>query len=263
MKARYTTGLVLAGVLLLAGVVSGANHNYNYNRYRNNYKPQAYPPPVKHDASDKAQQELTAATSEQTKAEDGLASIVPKLRKEFEAAPAWSSAQADLKAAQTENDAARAPVLEALRQKPAYVAARDAKDKAEADRNAVVDEPTSTAEQRAVAATAVLNAGTVLSKLESDALAANPQAVVARQKLLAAGVKVQTLEKEFDASIRNNADWKAARKALDDATAKVASARTALQQAQAKEAQAESQREDKVRQIDAQNRAHGISVSNQ
>jgi hypothetical protein len=253
----------LAGVLLLAGVVSGANNNYYHYYYRNNYKPQAYPPPVKHDASDKAQQELTKATSELSKAEDNLGSIAPKLRKEFEATSAWQSAQADLKSAQAEYDAARTPVLEALRQKPAYVAARDVKDRAEADRNVVVNDASSTTEQRAAAATAVLNAGTVVTKMEADALAADPKVVAAHEKLLAANAKVQALEKEFDASIRNNADWKAARKAMDDATAKVAAAKTALQQAQAKEAQAEAQRADKIHQIDEQNRAHGYPNYNQ
>ncbi|MFI5382267.1 MAG: hypothetical protein ACHRHE_23475 [Tepidisphaerales bacterium] len=261
MTMRYPMSLALVGVLFLAGVAPAAV-NYVY-RYRNNYKPQAYPPPVKHDASDKAQQELTKATTDASKAQDTLNGIVPKLRKEFEASASWQSAQADLKAAQAEYDAARAPVLDALRQTPAYAAARDAKDKAEADRNAVVNDPASTTEQRMAAATAVLNAGTAVTKMEAEALAANTKVTAAHEKLIAANNKVQSLEKEFDASIRSNSDWKAARKAVDDANAKLAAAKLALQQAQAKEAQAESQRQDRIHQIDEQNRAHGYPTYNQ
>ena len=261
MKIRYSMSLALAGVLFLTGVVSGANNNYNRNR--NNYKAPPYPPAVKHDASDKAQQDLTKATADLSSAENSLNSIAPKLRKDFEATPAWQTAQAELKTAQVEYDAARKPVLEALHQKPAYIAARDAKDKAEADRNALVSDSAAPADQVTAAATAVLNAGTVVSKMEAETLAVDPKVAAAHTKLLAANAKVQALEKEFDASIKNNSEWKAARKAHDDATAKVASARTALQTAQAKEAQADAQRADKVRQIDEQNRAHGISTSNQ
>jgi hypothetical protein len=205
------------------------------------------PPPVDRSASIKARKDVNAATAEVNKATNAQNAIVAKLRIEFERTPDWKAAQSTLKSAQSEYDGAKRAALTALADQPGYRSARAAREKAESDRDALRANPSAaTEDQRVRIAKAAFDSAQALSKLESDALAADPAAKAAVAKVTQSKSAAADLLKTFEASCSENADWQAAQKVIDEKKEALATAQKSLADALAQEAQAERDRQKQI-----------------
>ncbi len=180
----------------------------------------------------KGKEQLTAARDEAAKADSEASKVVNQLKQEFEASDEFKTAQANLKQAQSDLEAAKAPVLKSLQNKPDYIAAKTAKAKVDALNAAVNSKEDAKPEDKATSAQSVLNAAGVLSKLEADAITEDVPTSKARQKLLETSNKVTSLTRDFEASIKTNATWTAAKKTQEEAHKKVTDAETAYATAQ-------------------------------
>ena len=205
------------------------------------------PPPVDRSGSTEAKKKVQAAQADVTKAQGALAEVVGKLRTDFEAGQDWQNAQMAQKQAQAEFDAAKKPILEAVKKKLNYQTAE--KQRAEAEKelaelrnNNVIGDPILKAVNKQADATAEM------MKLENDALNADQKVVEARKKLAEATATVITLKKQFDTSLGTDAGWQEGKKAVDAAQEQVASANKELKDALAREKDAEKQRQDQIRQ---------------
>ncbi len=175
-----------------------------------------------------------------------LHGIQARLKAEFESRDEWVRAQADLKKAQADYEAAKKPVMDALAKKPDYQKAAQAKQKAEAERDALKD-ARNAADKLYDAATRVMDANLIITKLENDALAADPKVQAAKKQLAEAQAAVTALNKQFQDEIQGNAEWAEARKLTDDAQIILAQATKEVTEATKREAeqirsQQESQR---------------------
>jgi len=61
-----------------------------------------------------------------------------------------------------------------------------------------------------------------VTKMETDALAADEGAAAAKNKLAAASAALVELRQKFQDSIKNDPDWQAAKQQLDEALAAIA-----------------------------------------
>lgn len=91
-------------------------------------------------------------------------------------------------------------------------------------RDAQKDAASSNAPDVAESARSVIAAGQTMHRLEAAALASDPKATDAQAALSAANAKVAAMRADFDKSLKSDPDWLAAKKALDDARQKLASA---------------------------------------
>jgi hypothetical protein len=204
------------------------------------------PPPIDRSGSIKARKDVNAVTAEVNKAQSEQNAIVGKLRVEFERTPDWKTAQAKLKSAQTEFDAARRASLDAMADRPAYRAARAARQQAEADREALRANPTASQDERVRVAKAAFDSAQALAKFESDAIAADPATKAAAAKVAEAKAAAAELLKTFEASCAQNADWQAAQKVIDEKKEALAAAQKTLADALTQEAQAERDRQKQI-----------------
>ena len=241
MRKRGIAVLSLVWCVLIAGWSSAQ---------ANRPDPYKYPPAVDHSPSTKARTDLATARVDQKKAKDEFESISKTLRADLENSDEWKNAQAALKRAMADHDTARATVLAQLDTKPEYRAAKQRKAQAEVERDAVLTSDRSSVEKRADVAQAVLNAGKALTEMETTALNADAAATDAKQRLKQAADEVATLNKQFEATMKQSAKYKAAEKAVDDSNKKVATAEAALASATAKENKAEHDRQAKIDEIE-------------
>ncbi|HEV8608251.1 MAG TPA: hypothetical protein VGQ99_23140 [Tepidisphaeraceae bacterium] len=205
------------------------------------------PPPVDRTGSIEARKKAQAAQAEQVRAQGALTQAVVKLRTDFEAGQDWQNAQAALKQAQAEFDTARKPIIEAVKKRPDYQRAEVEKIKADKElaelraNNVIGDPILKVANKRA-------DASADMSKIEMDALNAEPKVVEARKKLQEATAQVAMLKKQFDASVPGDAGWQEAKKAVDTAQEQVTAANKEVTTALAREADAEKSRQEQIRQ---------------
>jgi hypothetical protein len=151
-----------------------------------------------------------------------VAAIEKTLATAFEASDDFKAAQAKVVAAQAAYDAVIKQVMADLANTPDYQAAVDSR-KAAAD---AVDagRDSSTDDQIAALAQAAMKARTAVSKMEQAALAASAPAKAAKADLTAAIAAVKNMRTAFTASLKDNADWAAAKKDLDNLVASAAPA---------------------------------------
>ena len=194
------------------------------------------PPPVDHSASIAARQDVTAATVEVNKANQAVAAIVLKLRKDFEQTVDWKKVQSDLAAARSDLDIARTQVLKDLAGKPDYHAATSLKQKAEAERAALGTD--ASPEDRSRITTALLEVDQRLLDFEQVSLAASPAAHNAQAALTEAKGRTTQMLKAFDGSVKENAEWQAANAASGEKKQALVNAQKSLTVAIAQEAQA-------------------------
>jgi hypothetical protein len=172
---------------------------------------------------------------------------VTKLRGDFEGGKDWQDAQAALKAAQAEFDAAKKPVIEAVKRDFKYQQAEKERVEAEkelADLRArnVIGDPILKAVNKQADATSEM------MKLETNAMNADAKVVEARKKLAEATQAVALLKKQFDSSLTTDAGWMENKKTVDMAQEQVATAQKELKEALAREKEADKQRQEQIRQ---------------
>jgi antirestriction protein len=93
-------------------------------------------------------------------------------------------------------------------------------------------------EQKTAALNAVMEQGKAVSKLETDALAADADFHDAKQKMVDAKAAMDKLMAGFEATIKDKPEWQAAKAAVDTAEADVKKAKDDLVAAQQADAQA-------------------------
>jgi hypothetical protein len=205
------------------------------------------PPPVDRTGSIEARKKVLAAQAEQTRAQGALTQTVVKLRTDFEAGSDWQTAQAALKQSQADYDAARKPIIEAVKRRQDYQRAevekaKSDKELAELRANNVIGDPILKVVNKKA------DAAAEMTKIETDALNAEPKVVEARKKFQEAAAQVATLKRQFDASVPADAGWQEARKAADTAQEQVVAANKEVTTALAREADAEKSRQEQIRQ---------------
>jgi hypothetical protein len=192
-------------------------------------------PPVDNSAATAAQQQVNTARQAVSKAQEDLNAIAGKLRGEFNSSPEMVAAQGEQRTAQQAFDAASKPVLEKVHESDDYKTASAAHSDDEAK---LTDLRTNNGSADVIATTATdaFNQGSTMSKLEKYALDGDPQASAAKAKMTTAGGKISQLQAAFNASLTQNTEWSAAKKALDDAKQGLETASTSLRDASAKQA---------------------------
>ena len=161
--------------------------------------------------------EVQEAAKKVQTAEQSLNDVVKKLQSAFEASPEYTAARKkELTAAEAANHAAQAAVLAKLAKDPAYVSAVELQGKGGQGRAGKAGRWLG---QSPELATAVMEAGKDKAKIENDAFAADPPSTESKAKVLAVGATVAKLHEKFTQSIKQDAGWQAARKAVDDAGA--------------------------------------------
>jgi hypothetical protein len=210
-------------------------------------RPEA-PPPIDRSASTKARRDVNAATADVNKSTNEVAAIVARLRLQFEQTPEWKDGQAVLKSAQAEYDAARHSLLETLNSQSDYRSAKASREKAEAEREALRNDPNAAPDVRMRVATAVFESVKAASKLESQALASDPKAAAAEAKVAEAKKVLAESLKRFEASLPGDADWQAATKVVEEKKQVLAAAQKGLTDVLAQEAVAERERQKQMAQ---------------
>ena len=207
----------------------------------------ALPPPVDRSGSTEAKKKITAGEAELKRAQQALAEVVTKLRTDFEAGQDWQNAAAAQKQAQADYEAARKPVADSVKKKPAFANAE--KEKAEAEKELtdlraknVIGEPILKAVNRQS------DAANLMMKLENEALNADPKVVEARKKLADANTALAALKKQFDGSLAGDMGWQEAKKGVDMAQEQVVLAQKELKDALAREKEADKARSEQIRQ---------------
>ena len=250
---RYLTFpavLMMAMLMLCANRTLGGNGGPRYGKGSgtsggNGTGTSTTPPPVDHSASTDAKKKVADATVELTKDNHALADVVAKLRKEFQQKPEWIAAQTAVANDQAKLDAAHDAVLAKLQKDSNYVAMKTAKAKAETDRDALQKDG-GAAEDLDRAGKAVFTASAATTKVEADAMNADLGVSDARSQLAEENRKIAGLLAEFDAANKQNADWQAASKVVEQQQQVLADARKALAAAIATEAQAERDRQKQM-----------------
>src|SRR5260221_527667 len=174
--------LILPATVAIAGYGSGGMGVRTGGSSGGSSRPEA-PPPIDRSTSTKARRDVNLAAADVNKATNEVATIVAKLRLQFEQTPEWRDGQAVLKSAQAEYDAARQAVLEALKSQPDYRVVKASRERAEAEREALRNDANAAPDLRTRVATAVFESVKATSKLESLALATDPKAAAAEAKV--------------------------------------------------------------------------------
>ena len=162
--------------------------------------------------------ELAAVRAERVKAEGTYNAVVRKLRTEFEGTEEYKTALAEEQAAEGKVKSTRQAVLAVVGKDPAYIAAKGAQAREEAD----LGTARAAGDQEGIfaASKAKLDSAAAVAKLENAALDKDGAYTAAAGALEAAQGKLATLVKAFDESIKTNVDVIAAKKTLDEAIAK-------------------------------------------
>lgn len=250
-------GLLLALCVAPAGAARpmhnpNSTNNPNGNNPNNPNNPNntsnlQYPPPVDTTASADDRKKLTSARAELSKAQAKLNTVVDKLKVTFEATPERKATVAAAQKARSAYDQIRTRILDSVHASAAYKANVDERDQLVAKLASDTDEA-----NRAQAASQRLEANKKVTQLETEALAADPDAAAAQQKLVEIGGKLSAQTAEFEQSIKSNSDWQAAKADLDKAKAEVDADEKELNAELAKESQAQKDRDAQVAQINRQ-----------
>ncbi len=197
---------------------SSNNNNNNNNQQQ---RPQVNP------AIQQDQQALQTAYAEQTKAQTTLDLAIKKAQSQFDSAPDTLAAQKAIDDASAALDKARTAVVEKLKKNPAYKAAADKEDAANAK---VADLQKRHAPQSTIADASdeAFKLSATTDKLLRAALEGDSDYLAAQQKLVDASKALADMKKSFLDGLKENTDVKALYTAKDAAATKVTEAQTKL-----------------------------------
>ncbi len=181
-------------------------------------------------------QKLQGAERDVSTAFRAMEQVMEKLRPEFEASPAWIEAQQELQRCKADRDAAVNPVLEKLRQQQNYKAAVEAKSTAQAEVEKLRVAGTKP-NQFTAAATKSALASQEITRLELEALKADPLSQAALEKLGEAGKQCAELRSQFNESIKNRPEVVAARQELAGKAEQRDKVKTEVREAERKESE--------------------------
>ncbi|HTW95657.1 MAG TPA: hypothetical protein VMD30_12720 [Tepidisphaeraceae bacterium] len=166
---------------------------------------------------------LQSAETDLATANAKLKQVIADLWAKFTADPAWAAAEKAVADAQTAYDAACRGVQNSLMSNPDYKAASDSSDSIDAK----IETARDNGDQDTVIQLAQekLQDATTLTKMQTDAMNADPTVASTKQALTAAKAVEDQLRQKFQDSLAADDDYKAAKQAVDDATTKLASLR--------------------------------------
>jgi hypothetical protein len=206
---------------------SGTKSGQNNNRNTNNQLPpkqQVTIPAIDSSGLTAAKKDATAAKADERKAQNAYNQLRAKLEKGFDDKPEYAAAAKKVASTKAAYDAAAAPILKSLQSSPDYQAALNKSKEADDATTAMKANKDATPQQRLDAAKASLEARNAVTKLKTDALAKDVKVKAAKSDYDAANAELTKLRKDFDDSIKDNADLAAAKQAWDDAKAKTKTA---------------------------------------
>jgi len=153
-----------------------------------------------------------------TAARTNLTAVTAKLKAAFDSSPEMKTALDNATAALQARDAANKKVLDSLADNADYKAAIDARTAAA---DAITQARDGGADPSTIADLAqnAMKTRTAVTKIETAAYAADPDASAAKAAYTAANAAVLKLRASFQASLASDADYIAAKKQLDDAVA--------------------------------------------
>jgi hypothetical protein len=173
--------------------------------------------PVDNKPVQDAKSKLAVAQGKVEHAQDAMNQLIVQLRKDAETSPTISEAVTALKQAQSEYDSATGPILIKVRGTSEYLAAMEEKKAAAAKVLELQAAVPPDQGEITKAATIVLDKGHAITKLEANALAADPKASALKEKLTAANSHLLKARYELDQSIKSNPQIQAAKKTIEDA----------------------------------------------
>lgn len=197
------------------------------------------PPRPTHDATIAAQQKLKEASAALMKANGAFGRISGTLRKTLESSQEWIDANKELTTARAANDTAHAAVVAKLQASSDYAAAVQAKQKAEAGKDAIVKDSAATPQQRMDAANSVMEAGKKVTALEVAAAASDPKCVEAKKQLADASAKMLKLTTDFETTLKDKPEWQSAKQEVQTADAELKKSKEELAAAQQSDAAAD------------------------
>jgi hypothetical protein len=187
---------------------------------------------------------LAEAQSAVTKAKVAVTLAARKIQREFEATADWKKADAAAKEAQAHYAAAVRTARGALGESPAFKQALAERDRREAELNALKAAPERDEPAIAAASVALLNAVATTSRMEHDALAADPKVTEAKAAADAAAAPLADLRKAEVQRVENDPAFLAAREQLRQASTAFDQAAADLNRARQQQAAAQSQKDD-------------------
>jgi hypothetical protein len=206
-------------------------------------------------ASSKAREKAAEADRNVDAAMKQFEKVSAKMRSDFESSPDWTDAQAALKQAQSERDAAVQPILDKVHVDPAYKAALDRKNKASAEMEKVRAAGGSPGEI-ADAARKVTDAQQELNRQENEALKGNAVAQQSIAKLADANKHIGDLKKRLNDSLKTKPEIAAAMDSLQKARQDRDAANVALSEALEKQKQAHEDVETAIDRETGRKRKH-------
>ena len=179
--------------------------------------PAAQPSPAARPAPVARRTPTSNPSSALTKATTELEQVEKRLRTAYEQTDDFQKADAAVKEAQANYDAAVKAAVEKVKDQPEFAAALENQRKVEDEQFAVRSNPGAKVDPEL--ATRVMDARTAVRKLEIQAGDADPAAKEAKAKVLAAKEALNAVRAKLDTAMRSDPDYIAARKAVDDARA--------------------------------------------
>jgi hypothetical protein len=173
------------------------------------------------------------AKAELAKDQMALKALKEKAQQEYENGEDYKAAVAAVQQAQADVKAATAPVLEQLHAKPEYKAAAERKFKASEEYEALSKAKGVTREQITAASNALIVANSELTGMEAAALAAAPAVAEAKAKQVAANEELKKVRLKFEETLKENTEYQAALKLVEEDKMKVEMARKAMAEASA------------------------------
>lgn len=189
-------------------------------------------------------QRVAETRSAVTKAKVAVTLAARKIQREFEATAEWKAADAALKEAAARHAAAVGVARAALAASPAYKQAVAEREQREAALNALKKAEERDEPAIAAASVALLKAVETTSRLDHDALAADPKVVEAKTAADAAAATLAELRKAEIKRVSDDPAFAAARDQLRQASAAYDQAAGDLARARQQQAAAQSQKDD-------------------
>lgn len=227
-----TLSLALAGSALGYGKPGATNTNKQQGNNRNtqtNNQQQQQPLPPKQQVTipnidttglDAAKKDEAAAKAEEKKALNEVNQVHAKLTKGFETKPEVVEATQAASKAKAAYDAVATPIAKSVESSTGYKTQLAAVTLADKHVDEVKAKPDTTPQQRMDAAKAALEAHNALTQMKTEALTADPKVAAAKKDYEAASQALAKVRQDLDATVKDDPDLVAAKKALDDAKAK-------------------------------------------
>lgn len=185
-----------------------------------------------------ARKAIQAAEKDVVRIRQDMVKVKARVQSRYETKDEWEEAQKNLKAAQTASDGARRRAMAKLLADPNYKAAKAKLTKADQQLLAAQAAGGSDIRKLEAAQQARIDAGLVIRKLETEAMANDPKVVEAKEKLAEAKQGWEALQDELKQVLEQDPEYQTAQQELEMAQANVLQMRQQLQQQQAQEAAA-------------------------